>query len=277
MVSIKSAGFPSCSSQIIGSASIVVNPLPEITLIADVYDIYIDNTTVVEPLLLDSQLSGNYTFQWYENGIAIVGATNPTYKIDTVSPNASKRNFTYDVINGFCAARSPILAVNQIPVPAPSGNRLQLFTEGQTLAHLEVEGSNIQWYADNSTNRNANATPLPLTTVLVNGATYYASQTINGFESPSRLDVTVQVSLSNDSFTFQDLKFSPNPISYFLTITSNEMVTKVSVFTILGQEVHRQKGNGLEVKLDLSHLVSGNYFVKVASDAKQQVFKVVKK
>lgn len=118
---------------------------------------------------------------------------------------------------------------------------------------------------------------MPLTTVLVNGATYYASQAINGYESPSRLDVTVQVSLSNDSFTFKDLKFSPNPIVDVLTIQSNEIFTKISIYNILGQEVLRQKGNGLEVKLELSHLVSGNYFVKVASDTKQQIIKVIKK
>lgn len=276
LVSIKSAGFPSCSSQIIGSASIVVNPLPEITIIPDVYDIYIDNTTVVQPLLLESQLSGNYMFQWYENGIAIVGATNPTYIIDTVSPNASKRNFTFDVFIGLCVAKSPIFVVNQIPVPAPSGDRFQSFTQGQTLADIVVIGSNIQWYADATANRMASS-PLPLNKLLVNGTTYYASQTINGFESPTRLPVTVQVALSNHSFAFKDLQVSPNPIIDVLNIKSKEIVKKVTVYNTLGQEVSHKEGNGLEFKLDFSNLVSGNYFVKVASENKQQVLKVVKK
>jgi len=276
LVSIKSAGFPSCSSQIIGSASIVVNPLPEITIIPDVYDIYIDNTTVVQPLLLESQLSGNYMFQWYENGIAIVGATNPTYIIDTVSPNASKRNFTFDVFIGLCVAKSPIFVVNQIPVPAPSGDRFQSFTQGQTLADIVVIGSNIQWYADATANRKASS-PLPLNTLLVSNTTYYASQTINGFESPTRLPVTVQVALSNHSFAFKDLQVSSNPVIELLTIKSKEIVKKVTVYNTLGQEVYHKEGNGLEFKLDLSNLVSGNYFVKVASENKQQVLKVVKK
>jgi hypothetical protein len=37
-----------------------------------------------------------------------------------------------------------------------------------------------------------NEAPLPLTTVIVDGTTYYASQTINGIESIERLAVTVK-------------------------------------------------------------------------------------
>ena len=265
-----------CSASYPHSITIITEPKPEIVTENNSNEIYIDNTTVVQPLLLDSQLTNEYSFQWYENDILIDGATNSTYLVNTVSQNANPRNFTVSASKGICESTSSVFEVNQIPVPAPSGNRLQSFTQGQTLADLEVEGSNIQWYADRTGNRNANATPLPLTTVLVNGATYYASQTINGFESPSRLDVIVQVALSNDSFAFKDLKFSPNPIIDVLTIQSNEIFTKISIYNILGQEVLRQKGNGLELKLDLSHLISGNYFVKVVSDAEQQVFKVVK-
>ena len=121
------------------------------------------------------------------------------------------------------------------------------------------------------------SSPLPLNKLLVNGTTYYASQTINGFESPTRLPVTVQVALSNHSFAFKDLQVSPNPIKDLLTIKSKEIVKKVTVYNALGQEVSHKEGNGLEFKLDLSNLVSGNYFVKVASENKQQVLKVVKK
>jgi hypothetical protein len=48
-----------------------------------------------------------------------------------------------------------------------------------------TSGSNIKWYAA-STGGSALAT----STVLVNGTTYYASQTVNGVESATRLAVT---------------------------------------------------------------------------------------
>lgn len=267
-------GFCSVSYPL--SITIIPETKPEIVTENDTHDLYVDNATVVQPLLLESQFSNEYSFQWYENGILIDGATNPTYLVNTVSQNAIPRNFTVSVIKGICESTSSIFEVNQTPVPAPSGNRFQSFTQGQTLADIVVIGSNIQWYADATANRKASS-PLPLNTLLVSNTTYYASQTINGFESPTRLPVTVQVALSNHSFAFKDLQVSPNPVIELLTIKSKEIVKKVTVYNTLGQEVYHKEGNGLEFKLELSHLVSGNYFVKVASDAKQQVLKVIKK
>jgi hypothetical protein len=267
-------GFCSVSYPL--SITIIPETKPEIVTENDTHDLYVDNATVVQPLLLESQFSNEYSFQWYENGILIDGATNPTYLVNTVSQNAIPRNFTVSVIKGICESTSSIFEVNQTPVPAPSGDRFQSFTQGQTLADIVVIGSNIQWYADGTANRKASS-PLPLNTLLVNNTTYYASQTINGFESPTRLPVTVQVALSNHSFAFKDLQVSPNPIIDVLTIKSKEIVKKVTVYNTLGQEVSHKEGNGLEFKLDLSNLVSGNYFVKVASENKQQVLKVVKK
>ena len=46
---------------------------------------------------------------------------------------------------------------------------------------------------------------------------------------------------------------------------------------MLGQKIYDQKFNNLEMKIDLSNLVSGNYFMKVESDNKQIVSKIIKK
>ena len=189
--------------------------------------------------------------------------------------NAGIHKITLKDVND-CTYLNQIVTIPESPVPAPSGERFQSFTLGQTLAEIVVIGSNIQWYADGTGNRKAGS-PLPLNTLLVNNTTYYASQTINGFESQTRLPVTVQVALSNHSFAFKDLQVSPNPIIDVLNIKSKEIVKKVTVYNTLGQEVSHKEGNGLEFKLDFSNLVSGNYFVKVASENKQQVLKVVKK
>jgi hypothetical protein len=265
-----------CSASYPLSITIIPETKPEIITENDSHDLYIENTTIVQSLLLDSQLSNEYSFQWYENDILIDGATNSSYLVNTVSQNADPRNFTVKAIKGICESTSSIFEVNQTPVPAPSGDRFQSFTQGQTLDDIVVIGSNIQWYADATANRKASS-PLPLNTLLVNNTTYYASQTINGFESQTRLPVTVQVALSNHSFAFKDLQVSPNPIIDVLNIKSKEIVKKVTVYNTLGQEVSHKEGNGLEFKLDFSNLVSGNYFVKVASENKQQVLKVVKK
>jgi hypothetical protein len=64
-----------------------------------------------------------------------------------------------------------------------------LYAQTPTVADLTTtSGSNIKWYSA-STGGSALAT----STVLVNGTTYYASQTINGVESATRLAVTATV------------------------------------------------------------------------------------
>ena len=85
--------------------------------------------------------------------------------------------------------------------PAPQGEETQSYEEGNTLADIEIEGENIQWYENDVTGgRSAQQTedtetPLPLETLLTNGTTYYASQTIYDIESETRLAVTVYLSL----------------------------------------------------------------------------------
>ncbi|GGD16705.1 T9SS type A sorting domain-containing protein [Flavobacterium orientale] len=68
---------------------------------------------------------------------------------------------------------------------APTGDATQDFCD-DTLADLVVVGTNVIWY-DLATGGNV----LPDTTALVDGTTYYASQTVDGCESTSRLAVTV--------------------------------------------------------------------------------------
>jgi gliding motility-associated-like protein len=97
--------------------------------------------------------------------------------------------FASQTINGCESLRTPIL-VNVYTTPAPTGSGLQQICENgnPTLNQLSIAGTNIQWYASLSSN-----IVLPLTTLLVDGNTYYASQTINGCESVDRLAVAVDL------------------------------------------------------------------------------------
>ncbi|WP_321372200.1 choice-of-anchor L domain-containing protein [uncultured Draconibacterium sp.] len=72
----------------------------------------------------------------------------------------------------------------------PSGESTQTFCLGSeiTIADLQVTGENIKWYANES-----DRAPLDETELLVNGATYYATQTVGDCESDQRLMVTVVI------------------------------------------------------------------------------------
>jgi hypothetical protein len=78
--------------------------------------------------------------------------------------------------------------------PAPTGQANQSFCNfgsAPTVAALTAVGTGIQWYAAAT-----GGTPLASTTPLTNGH-YYASQTVTGCESSTRLDVTVTVTTTN--------------------------------------------------------------------------------
>jgi hypothetical protein len=176
--------------------------------------------------------------------------------------------------SGCNALLNDCVTVNIVDVPAPIGNPSQTFAPGATLADVVVTGTNIQWY--DGADRNVNLNPLPLSTILVNGATYYASQTINGYESPDRLAVTVEVTLTANSFDFTDLTYGPNPVENILNISSADIFRNVTVYNCLGQVVYQHLCATSDLKLDLGFLIKGNYFIKLESDNKSQVIAVIK-
>ncbi|MBC7641520.1 MAG: T9SS type A sorting domain-containing protein, partial [Flavobacterium sp.] len=261
---------------------IIQNPLLIISNVNNLTEIYEDDATgtLIQGLTLDCLLSGSYTYQWYKDGMVIAGANASSYAITDSWLNGITYNYEVVLTNTVtsCSGTSIPFAVTSSPVPPPMANPTQVFVPGQTLASLIVMGSNIQWYASSfgRTSSSTTSMPLPLTTLLVANTTYYASQTINGFESALRSPVTVQLPLANDQFSLKDLSFSPNPVVDFFNIKSANNITNVTIYNNLSQIVYNQIYNNLDLKIDLSQLVSGNYFVKIASNNNQQVLKVLK-
>jgi hypothetical protein len=112
------------------------------------------------------------------------GATTPTIQ---VNPTVTTQYWVDVTANG--STTREYVTVYVINSPAPSGNSVQTVCQSGTVAQLNATGTNIQWYAAAQ-----GGTPLPLTTNLVNGAVYYASQTVDGCESPR---LAVHVTLIN--------------------------------------------------------------------------------
>ncbi len=153
---------------------------------------------------------------------------------------------------------------------------------GSTLANVVVQGNNITWYNTpgslrNVSNKTITETPLPLNTILVNGTTYYASQTISGYESQQRLAVTVTLTpLSAEDFVFNNFKYFPNPVQDSLSLLNTTVIDNVSISNILGEIVLTKTINNTNVALDLSGFTKGIYFVKVKAGSQEKVIKFVK-
>ncbi|MBE8727017.1 T9SS type B sorting domain-containing protein [Flavobacterium hungaricum] len=102
-----------------------------------------------------------------------------------------QNNTTYyasQTING-CESERIAVSIKIQDTAVPSGDANQTFCTGQnpTLANIKITGTSIKWY-----NALTNGSLLPETTTLINGKTYYASQTENNCEG-SRLGVTVSL------------------------------------------------------------------------------------
>lgn len=163
-------------------------------------------------------------------------------------------------------------------IPAPTGLISQTFPAGSTLADIVVNGTDVQWY-DSASNKNqlsTFSTPLPLNTVLVDGTTYYATQTIGGIESTAYLPVTVHLTLGTDDNEILPIQFAPNPIKNNLTLQSTSVLKSITVYTILGQKVFEQNYNDTNVSIDLSRLTTGNYVLKAQGETGQKTIRIVK-
>jgi hypothetical protein len=238
--------------------------------------------------------------------VAILTVENQTVTINTsggsgeiqsaISPNLDKfstENVFYDLAPGNymlivkdangCSLISSVV----IDIPAPLINNKSTttieFTPGQTLGDLIVEGQNIKWYstatnASKKTNKSAEAT-LPLTTLLVDGNTYYASQTINGIESTKRLAVTAKLSgsLSIPDFALPNFTYYPNPVQHTLSISNTSNIDEIEIFSVSGKTVLTKKINSDHSEIDLSNISTGFYFLKVKAEGQTKTIKIVKK
>lgn len=263
--------------------TLTVNPLPNANLISNntLNTVYVDNSdNVVQTLTLDAQLYANFTFQWDVDGVPIPGANSSVYIVDTASPTGANRVFTVsaqDIYTG-CNATDSITVIQSTGTPSPLGLVIQGFNPGDTLADLNVSGSNILWYASASGKNSIStfSTPLPLNTLLVNETTYYASQTVGGIESIARLPVTVQALLGVPGNEIESLQFAPNPVKNSLTLQSAVILKSVTVYNLLGQKVFEQNYNDTTIAIDLSRLSVGNYILKAQGESGQKTIRIVK-
>lgn len=72
---------------------------------------FCENSLVLNAFL-DSNIASDYSFQWYKNGIAIVGATNSSLDVNSNSSNLG--NYQIKISNSTLCKISPFYNVNQV-------------------------------------------------------------------------------------------------------------------------------------------------------------------
>ncbi len=129
--------------------------------------------------------SAGSTVLWY------TASSGGTLKSSSDALTTATHYYAGQTVNG-CPSASRLdvtVTINTTP-SAPTGSAAQSFCSGNspTVAELAATGSSILWYAAASAGSSL-ATTLPLTTA----TPYYASQTVSGCESSSRLMVTATI------------------------------------------------------------------------------------
>ena len=151
--------------------------------------------------------------QWYDVPTGGTPLSSSTLLINGVTYYASQS------ISG-CESTDRLAVVVTTETPPPTGNASQEICTGGgtvTVNSLSATGSNTKWYANPS-----GGTFLPSNTPLVNGTTYYASQTINGCESINRLAVTVILHNFTTNVT------AANPQSFCTGATIADLVANIT-------------------------------------------------
>jgi gliding motility-associated-like protein len=132
--------------------------------------------------LNDIAITGQ-NIKWYDQ------LTTGTFLLNTTPLQDGTTYYASQTING-CESERISVVINIQNTQAPTGNIKQSFCTGQnpTLNTIAVVGTAIKWY-DSVTLGNLLADNTPL----VDGKTYYATQTVNNCESTNRLAVTISL------------------------------------------------------------------------------------
>jgi hypothetical protein len=82
--------------------------------------------------------------------------------------------------------------------------------------------------------------------------------------------------LSTTKFETSKIRMYPNPVTNYLTIEANSSIEKVSVFSVLGQEVLTTSPKANSATLQTNNLQKGVYIVKTEIDGKVNNSKIIK-
>ncbi|MBH2024553.1 MAG: T9SS type B sorting domain-containing protein, partial [Flavobacteriales bacterium] len=167
---------------------------------------------ITSPKISDLQITGT-SIKWYN-------AAGNLLSSNTVLTDGTKY-YASQTLNG-CESAKTEITVTLNDSTAPTGNTQQDFCSAQnpTISNLAVNGSNISWY-------DAAGIKLTTSTPLSDGKTYYATQTVNGCESTTKL--TVKVSVANGGIPANDysMAFCNDTTSSTKTVDLNDYNTSL--------------------------------------------------
>lgn len=237
-----------CSSSIT-PVTVTVNPLPVLTITNPATACFPATVDLTAAAVTAGSSATGMTLSYFTDAAATTALATPaavttsgTYYIK-ITNNATG-----------CYVISPVVVTIDV-TSAPTGAATQTFCGAANLSDLSVTGSNIRWYSA-ATGGVEYPASIWSAVGLVNGTTYYASQTVNGCESASRIAVTVTINAipsapnaSAQSFcgsaTVADLVPSGSSLTWYDVATGGSALTSTTALVSATYYVS-QTSNGCE-------------------------------
>ncbi len=162
------------STRTIINTTITPSPIP---IVISPQSFCIQQNATINDIIINGQ-----NIKWYDSETGGNLLSSSTILVDGMT------YYTSQTLNSCESSRIPITIQIQ-DTSAPTGSNQSFCTvQNPTLNNVIINGSAIKWYSDN-----ISTTELPLTTSLTDNVTYYASQTLNGCESTTRLPITISL------------------------------------------------------------------------------------
>lgn len=250
------------------AVTVTVNCIPPATPTGDAVQTFVDGATVGD-IVVDPS-----TVTWFATEMDALNNTNPLL-LSTLLENGEDY-FAVNIVSDCLSEPFEVTVVVEcIPAATPTGDAIQTFPEGATLADVVVNPSTVSWFATEA-DALALMNELPLSTVLEDGENYFA---VNGAtDCPSTpFEVTIILdTLGVTDFTNAYIAVYPNPVKNELSISYITEIDTITITNVLGQVVLNEENNGSNVTLDLSGLSNGLYLVTVTAGTKKLSTKLIK-
>ncbi|MCL2289449.1 MAG: T9SS type A sorting domain-containing protein [Bacteroidetes bacterium] len=221
------------------------------------------------------------TYKWYEDGILV--GTNATQVINNIH-----RPFPYhymvevtDSEFGDMASATHVVLVLQYPIISITADKFEIYSgETVTLTAYIAESSDkiYQWYANGEPILDANTRVIYVSPEITTVYTFSATSIGNGCTATSNvLTVTViPIIAVDENSAIGSILTYPNPTTGTLRVRSDNLqIERVKIFDAFGKTVETENFLSFE-KIDMSHLPTGIYFVRIFTEAGVIVKKIIK-
>lgn len=160
----------------------------------------IDNVVFTRNFLSGSVSWSPMTDLYFDEQGMVPYTGTPTNTVYFKGSQAGSFTYTANLVIPNCSASTATINVDVYETAAPTGPAQQTFLMGEVLSDLTVTGQNLGWYVIDA---NGDYDKISPNTQMVNGTTYYVTQTMNNCESEPLLITVDQecVAPSNVSIT----------------------------------------------------------------------------